>query len=1521
MCKYRLLSLLICLGASRLLSQITATAGTVNACGSNLGALVTFSAPAGATASSWTLEPGKAPASLHVGQHLFPTGTHVTTYAGTVGGAQVTFTTLVVVHPPPTVDFTIIQPSSPCTVKNVTITDQSTANSPITTWLWAFGDGGSSTSSGTQMYPYTVEGSFSVTLKVADSYGCVNQVTKGPVSVTLSPNAVIASNPTPLYSCTNTFSAQLTGTVSSGNNLSYSWNFGNGQTSTSPNPVVTYTGQQNPYLLTLTVSSGPCISIKSVPVTVRQPTLSVTFPATVCPNTTITANVLSNQPFATWNLGSGANPTVILTPSPSNPTIALPAYSVTGIYTITIDGSSAQCTMAPVTKTVLVEKVTADFSGSTPSTTCHRTFSPTYSSTSSSNAVQFQWSYYDQGGTLITNANQNPTLNFVYNAPPDPYTHDSIGFNPTVTLVAISAAGCRDTMYKILHHLLPPTAWLVKSIQQGCAPLTVTLMNKSYSFTQHPITSYTWVSNNMNPSITVVGSGSVIMPQTFVYSPAGTYSPYLMVSTGPGANTCTDVSFYEQVIVEDPPVFTFNVAPPIVCWDQPVVVTTVANPGAVDHWHVQSNNGYFSHCITDPAPSWFFTQTGVHTFTMSGYKNGCQSTVAATQSVQVRGPIVRARYITTCDANRMTVNFIVSLQEVTSLTVNYDDGGPPVTINPGVQSTLALVHTYDDPGDYSVSFSATGSNCGPNTHVLPVTVRDLKADFVMPTDFCANVSYTFDATPSEDELVGCGRGYAWYFDNEPPHQTAQNPTSHAFGTGGTHTVTLLVKDVNSCTTTETKTITVSDANPQFSLGNSSICLSSGTVLITNNTPQIPDPIISYTWNFGDGQILPTTQNNAQIKTYTSANVPFSTYTISLTAINDKGCVRTTTQEITVFKPAVDFTAVPRVLCLAPNTQSAVTFTALNTFVSYTYNFGVGSNPVLTTTEFTAGYSFPVGVHIVSLQATDARGCIAGDTLYINAVTVPKADFLVSTPNATAAANVICLPGIATFENISEPKPTIASWDVGVGNVKQSDKILIDYSHIKTTTVIPVSLTVTTGPPNFCQASVTKNFTLYVIQADPVLTRTMICLGNEIGFSLDTSKGGGLKEWQWDYGDFTPTETWFAGSAPPVVSHTYTNFDPLAAGNISVSLIYYNSDKSCTYTKQRAIQIIRVEANFLRNADSTLLDTMHCIGIPDIFTNTSKSNDGFPVDIQWKFPDGRNSADPIVNHTFSLSGVHAITLTAVNGARGCTNTAVKNMTIAAPPTVTILPDEYCPDVPFTVTLVTSPNVVSGTWTPVEKFLSPTSFSVFGDMHVSQAKTDSATVFSVQVTDRARCISDVVSANINILFPPAPESWDTAVVIGEHIPINAFVGQYLYDWQPPTPALSCTNCPYPVSTSTDNITYIVRIEDHKGCAAVYNQFRIDILPKSSLDVPTAFTPNGDGVNDVIYVDGWGLKKLIYFRIFNRWGQLVFETNDLTQGWDGRFDGVLQPVDTYVYQASGETYIDKEPITKSSTFKLLR
>ena len=78
---------------------------------------------------------------------------------------------------------------------------------------------------------------------------------------------------------------------------------------------------------------------------------------------------------------------------------------------------------------------------------------------------------------------------------------------------------------------------------------------------------------------------------------------------------------------------------------------------------------------------------------------------------------------------------------------------------------------------------------------------------------------------------------------------------------------------------------------------------------------------------------------------------------------------------------------------------------------------------------------------------------------------------------------------------------------------------------------------------------------------------------------------------------------------------------------------------------------------------------------------------------------------------------------------------------------------------------------------------------------------------------------------------------------------------------------------------------------------------------MKLPTTFTPNGDGVNDVIYLQGWGIKELIEYKIFNRWGELVFETDELAVGWNGYYKGILQNNDVYVFKVMVKNWKDEE------------
>ena len=148
--------------------------------------------------------------------------------------------------------------------------------------------------------------------------------------------------------------------------------------------------------------------------------------------------------------------------------------------------------------------------------------------------------------------------------------------------------------------------------------------------------------------------------------------------------------------------------------------------------------------------------------------------------------------------------------------------------------------------------------------------------------------------------------------------------------------------------------------------------------------------------------------------------------------------------------------------------------------------------------------------------------------------------------------------------------------------------------------------------------------------------------------------------------------------------------------------------------------------------------------------------------------------------------------------------------------------------------------------------------------------------------------------------------------------ANANQYDFLWTPGT-ALSNTTVLNPVTSATQDILYFITAT-HKtsGCAATDS-----VLVKVVTDVyiPTAFTPNNDHKNDEFKVLGSELIEQMDFKIYNRYGQLVFETKDKSKGWNGRLGGVQAPLGAYIYILSYKKYNTDKTVFVKNSFVLLR
>ena len=199
---------------------------------------------------------------------------------------------------------------------------------------------------------------------------------------------------------------------------------------------------------------------------------------------------------------------------------------------------------------------------------------------------------------------------------------------------------------------------------------------------------------------------------------------------------------------------------------------------------------------------------------------------------------------------------------------------------------------------------------------------------------------------------------------------------------------------------------------------------------------------------------------------------------------------------------------------------------------------------------------------------------------------------------------------------------------------------------------------------------------------------------------------------------------------------------------------------------------------------------------------------------------------------------------------------------------------------------------------------------------------ATTFNFVVKDLNSCetTTQIVlnNENLNKIFVGN----DTGIFINQTIPLVAidktnsnFIS---YKWAPVI-GLNNAFIQNPIATITNNITYSLEATTAAGCIARDTIF-LEVYKKIGLFVPSAFTPNGDGKNEILKAIPRGIKQINYFKIFSRYGVLIFNTNTLNTGWDGRWNGIPQNTGTYVWIAEGKD-IEGNILTQNGTFTLLR
>jgi gliding motility-associated-like protein len=205
---------------------------------------------------------------------------------------------------------------------------------------------------------------------------------------------------------------------------------------------------------------------------------------------------------------------------------------------------------------------------------------------------------------------------------------------------------------------------------------------------------------------------------------------------------------------------------------------------------------------------------------------------------------------------------------------------------------------------------------------------------------------------------------------------------------------------------------------------------------------------------------------------------------------------------------------------------------------------------------------------------------------------------------------------------------------------------------------------------------------------------------------------------------------------------------------------------------------------------------------------------------------------------------------------------------------------------------------------------------GPVH-QYAKDDTFQAAVVAISPEG-CPSDTVRNAVDVKRVFAQAGRDTIIAKGQPLQLNALVSSNDIAWQPQL-GLSDPYIANPAATLERDQTYFLKVINPDGCTAE-DTIHIRVFNEATVFVPNAFTPNGDGKNDVLRMIAPGIRVLHVFSIFNRWGELVFSTGEIGKGWNGTVKGKDAMPGAYVWQADVTDYLGNRKVHKG-TLVLIR
>jgi gliding motility-associated-like protein len=604
----------------------------------------------------------------------------------------------------------------------------------------------------------------------------------------------------------------------------------------------------------------------------------------------------------------------------------------------------------------------------------------------------------------------------------------------------------------------------------------------------------------------------------------------------------------------------------------------------------------------------------------------------------------------------------------------------------------------------------------------------------------------------------------------------------------------------------------------------------------------------------------------------------------------------------------------------------------------------------------SGIAPPIGKYVLGVKVLSYRNGVL--------INEHRKDFIINVNNCDfAGAQLNPKPVICDSFNVAFQNDNTSSlnntfyWnfgDVKSGNNNTSD--LKSPTHVFTDTgVFIYKLVVNRGQQ--CSDSTTQVLKVYP-GFYPAFNFDGKCINSTIFFTDKTTTNfGAVNNWSWNFGD---PGNFLDTSQNKNPSYIYTQ-----PGNYDVQLTVGNT-KGCSKTINKTVPI-KTQPDFSLNND-TLMCSIDTLQLTAIGNGTISWTPAYNINNQNSFtplvsPKVPTTYYATLNESRGCIGTDSVFVNVVNkvslnltpDTTVCLTDTVRLHPISDglhylwTPSGTILNDtaKYAQVIPVQNTTY---HVVSS----IGKCNTSANINV-KPVHYPQAKADNDTTIcfgtSIQlhgsggsiynwtppiflnnpnianpVTKPLESVSYVLKVN-DVLGCPKPTyavvniiveklvadagPSDTAIVVNQPLQLNG-TGAQFYLWTPST-GLNDPNISNPVAVLTESQKYTLQVKSLAGCTAedTIHVFVYKVLP--DLYVPGAFTPNGDGKNDIFRPIPIGIEKLHYFKVYNRLGQLIYSTTIQKQGWDGTFKGKPQDPGVFVWTAEAVDYLGKTVFKK--------